>query len=226
MLKTNRLFLVVLFLFIITSCQGTENNLKNRSPVIESLTLDKTEIFVNDVVILTCNASDPDNDKLTYTWTTTGGSIQKLSNEPWKAQFTATTSGNYTVTVSTDGKDIASRQIVLEVKPKTQSNPPANNPPRYKEGIGKIPDVEISQGEKALFDFKDYIEDPDGDDVTFSIISGQGTINGSKYEWQTSFETEAKEYIVKFEAKDAKKCITPRKFQNNVEGRYKQSTNY
>ncbi len=78
-MKTSRVLFVVLFLFIVTSCQGIgqgEHNLTNRPPVTESLTSDKKEIFVNNEVILECKETDPDNDKLTYIWTKTGGSIQ------------------------------------------------------------------------------------------------------------------------------------------------------
>lgn len=41
----------------------------NTSPTINSITSDKTNIMANETVTLTCNASDPDGDDITYLWT-------------------------------------------------------------------------------------------------------------------------------------------------------------
>ena len=41
----------------------------NTSPTINSITSDKTNIKANEAVTLTCNASDPDGDVITYFWT-------------------------------------------------------------------------------------------------------------------------------------------------------------
>lgn len=41
----------------------------NTSPTINSITSDKTNIRANEKVTLTCNASDPDGDDISYLWT-------------------------------------------------------------------------------------------------------------------------------------------------------------
>lgn len=41
----------------------------NTSPTINSITSDKTNIRANETVTLTCNASDPDGDDISYLWT-------------------------------------------------------------------------------------------------------------------------------------------------------------
>lgn len=41
----------------------------NTSPKINSITSDKTNIRANETVTLTCNASDPDGDDISYLWT-------------------------------------------------------------------------------------------------------------------------------------------------------------
>lgn len=48
---------------------------RNIIPVISELKISIKEIYVNDVVEIICVASDADNDKLTFSWNTNGGSI-------------------------------------------------------------------------------------------------------------------------------------------------------
>ncbi|MCF7802510.1 MAG: T9SS type A sorting domain-containing protein [Candidatus Marinimicrobia bacterium] len=45
----------------------------NHPPVIEDLTVSHLGIALGDTVSLACQASDPDNDSLTYTWSCAGG---------------------------------------------------------------------------------------------------------------------------------------------------------
>ncbi len=54
-----------------------------------------------DFVVVTANASDPDNDPLTYTWTTSGGAVEgNGSGARWNSS--GVPEGSYTVSVRVD----------------------------------------------------------------------------------------------------------------------------
>jgi len=77
--------------------------LTNQNPMISSLTANPTSVSPCAVSTITCTASDPDGDTLTYTWTATGGIISGSgSSINWTAPSTA---GTYTITCTiSDGK--------------------------------------------------------------------------------------------------------------------------
>lgn len=62
------------------SFEVTVNRRPNRNPTV-TLTLDKTEVFAGDTVMATAQASDPDNDPLTYTWSVDGQSRSETGSE-------------------------------------------------------------------------------------------------------------------------------------------------
>jgi hypothetical protein len=75
----------------------------NHSPVIDSLTAERQKVKKAMTSTIECTASDPDGDKLSYTWSTSGGSISgEGSAVSWVAPNTF---GTYTITVTvTDGR--------------------------------------------------------------------------------------------------------------------------
>ncbi len=75
----------------------------NNLPVIENLTTDCPRVRPSHSAIITCVASDPDGDTLTYTWSAERGSISAEDNiATWVAPSDY---GNYTITVTvTDGR--------------------------------------------------------------------------------------------------------------------------
>lgn len=84
----------------------------NTSPVIESLTTDCPRVRPGHSGIITCVASDPDGDELTYTWTAERGTINGEGPEvTWTAPGDY---GDYLITVTvTDGRggEVSSSQI-------------------------------------------------------------------------------------------------------------------
>ena len=77
--------------------------LPNQSPVIDALTASPKKMIPGMDSIITCTASDPDDDALGYAWETTGGTLQGSGPEvTWMAPDEC---GGYIVTVTvTDGR--------------------------------------------------------------------------------------------------------------------------
>ena len=69
---------------------------ENMAPIISELTAVSSSIDINQTTNITCSASDPDYDSLTYTWTKGGGTITGSgSTITWTAPSTPDT---YTIT--------------------------------------------------------------------------------------------------------------------------------
>ena len=91
---------------------------RNHPPTI-SCAADKPAVAsTGDVVALRCNASDPDNDPLTYTWSATGGKVDGSGSAVrWTAQ--GAPPGSYTITAKIDdGRGgYASASVTVTVRP-------------------------------------------------------------------------------------------------------------
>jgi len=70
--KIKCLVLMISLLFI--TC-GVVEKLANRVPVIKKVEADRYTVLVGDTVTVNVNASDPDEDELTYSWSANGGSF-------------------------------------------------------------------------------------------------------------------------------------------------------
>lgn len=69
----------------------------NAAPIITSLVADSQWVLPSGTLHVTCNASDPDGDKLSYEWSATGGDISgKGEVATWTAPQTI---GTYNLTV-------------------------------------------------------------------------------------------------------------------------------
>ena len=78
---------------------------QNQSPTINSLTADPTTVSPGGTSKISVSASDPDGDPLSYTWSTTGGSLSSNTGPGPVTWYAPGSTGNYTVTVSvTDNK--------------------------------------------------------------------------------------------------------------------------
>lgn len=98
---------------------------QNQPPAITSLTANPTTVTPGGSSTITVSASDPENDPLTYTWTSTGGGLSPTTG-PGPVTWSAPRSpGIYTVTVSvTDSKpghSLVSRSVNISVQ---QNHPP------------------------------------------------------------------------------------------------------
>ncbi len=83
---------MVLAFLITTACE------MNQAPQVVSVVLNPETgvVDLNEEVVLTVNAKDPNNDRITYVWTSTGGNLVSKDNT---ATFTTEKYGEYTITV-------------------------------------------------------------------------------------------------------------------------------
>lgn len=76
----------------------------NQRPVVSSLTAEPATLQPEETSTITCSASDPDGDELTYTWTASGGTISGTGKiVTWQAPSVV---GEFVISVSiNDGKE-------------------------------------------------------------------------------------------------------------------------
>jgi outer membrane protein OmpA-like peptidoglycan-associated protein len=122
-----------------------------------------------DSVAVRVNASDPDNDPLTYNYTATGGVVEGTGLEArWNLSGVGV--GSYTVTVKVDdgkgGTASCAADIKVEEKP--------NHPPTATLSIERSP---ILPGERTGVTCNG--SDPDNDPLTYSYTATGGQIVGS-----------------------------------------------
>ncbi len=89
---------------------------KNTPPSV-TLKADRTTVHPLETVLLTATASDAENDPLTFTWSTSGGSV---AGSGLTATWTApSTTGGFTVTVlASDGKESTASLVHITVSEK------------------------------------------------------------------------------------------------------------
>jgi outer membrane protein OmpA-like peptidoglycan-associated protein len=142
----------------------------NRPPVA-SCSVDKTMVYAGsgDFAVVRVSASDPDNDPLTYSWTSNGGDV--VGNGPevrWNSS--ATTPGSYTVKVRVDdgrgGADTCSVDVRVEPRP---NRPPSMTCSADRNTVTVGEHVQITA----------VASDPDNDPLTFSWNASGGKVEGS-----------------------------------------------
>jgi len=122
-----------------------------------------------DSVAVHVNASDPDNDPLTYSYTATGGAVEGTGPEArWNSSGVGV--GSYTINVKVDdgkgGLASCAADIKVEEKP--------NHPPTATLSIERSP---ILPGERTGVTCNG--SDPDNDPLTYSYTTAGGQIMGS-----------------------------------------------
>jgi len=142
----------------------------NRPPVA-SCSADKSMVNAGsgDTVAVRAQASDPDNDPLTYTWTANGGTVEGTGPEVrWNSS--GANPGTYTVRVRVDdgrgGTTDCSTDIRVE--------PQANRPPVMSCSVERTP---ILPGERTKITAT--ASDPDNDPLSYSWRASSGQIIGS-----------------------------------------------
>ncbi|HEY6128940.1 MAG TPA: Ig-like domain-containing protein [Candidatus Acidoferrum sp.] len=149
-------------------------------PPVAACSASPTSVFAgsNDVVTVHVNASDPDNDTITYSYTASGGTVEGTGPD---ARFNTAglAEGTYTVTAKVDdgkgGTATCAADIAVNKKP--------NQPPTISCATDRSP---IMPGERT--GITATASDPDGDPLTYSYSAtgGQVTGNGPKAEFDST----------------------------------------
>ena len=142
----------------------------NRPPVA-ACSANPTSVFAGsgDTVAIHVNASDPDNDPLTYTYTASSGTVDGTGPDArWNS--TGLSEGTYTVTTQvSDGKGgtaSCATDIKVEARP--------NRPPTASLAVERSP---ILPGEHTGITCTG--NDPDNDPLTYTYSASGGQITGT-----------------------------------------------
>ncbi len=148
-----------------------------------------------DVVTVSVQASDPDNDPLSYTWSATGGAVDGTGPQVrWNSAGLG--DGTYTVTAKVDdgrgGTATCAADVKVEARP--------NRPPVISCSADRSP---IVIGERT--GITSNASDPDNDPLTYSYSPSGGQIvgTGSKVEFDST-GLSAGTYTVKCSVSDGR----------------------
>jgi outer membrane protein OmpA-like peptidoglycan-associated protein len=151
----------------------------NHPPTV-SCTADKTAVYLDsgDMVTVSCTASDPDDDPLTYTWSSTCGKVD--GNGPQVRWLSAGVPlGSCTILAKVDdGRGgSASSSVPVRVEPKP------NRPPTITCSADRS---SVFAGEKVHITTN--ASDPDGDPLTYIWRASAGQIagNGAAVDFDTT----------------------------------------
>jgi len=142
----------------------------NHPPTI-SCSADKDMVFVgsNDTVTITCTASDPDNDPLTYTWSSSCGQVDGTGAQVrWLSAGTQVGTCNITAKVDDGRGGTANSGVRIQVEPRP------NRPPTIACSMDRS---SVFAGERVHITTN--ASDPDGDQLTYTWRSNAGQVVGS-----------------------------------------------
>jgi len=144
---------------------------KPNHPPVAACSADKPSVYQgsNDVIGIHVNATDADNDPLTYAYTATGGTVEGTGPDGrWNSSGLAI--GSYTVNAKVDdgrgGTATCSADVQVAKRP--------NRPPVISCAPERNP---ILAGERVAIN--STASDPDGDPITYSYSASGGQISGT-----------------------------------------------
>ena len=173
----------------------------NRAPSIEISDL-RISVGEEMTIDLSELSTDPDGDSLTYELVGQFGQIigTELFFDAREMQV-----GVYQVEVrASDGKGgQGSCTFLVTVFD-------SNQPPEIV-----IPDFTIKENETLYLDLLDYAFDPDGDEITFALITGVGVIEGIQYVFAADYESSGT-YDVEIAVSDSEGASSSGSFEITV----------
>ena len=142
----------------------------NRPPLVAS-SIEGRAIAVEDTAEMALSGyfRDPDGDDLVYTATVSDEALIGASASDGTLTVTAAAKGEAAVTVTaTDTEGLTASQEFAVTVP--------NRPPHT---VGSIEALALDLGEDATLQLPGYFEDPDGDDLAFTVSSSDETLIGA-----------------------------------------------
>ncbi|MEN6371001.1 MAG: PA14 domain-containing protein [Armatimonadota bacterium] len=203
-MSTNRLvFACIAVLLLIAGCGGggggsnipvtpdPDNPSVNRAPVITSLSpqgssADPIRIQTDRTQQMVVAATDPDGDKLTYTWSVDNG---RLAGTDVDYEFTAPSAvcnAIVTVVVNDGHNHTASAKCYFTVYKQNTPEPPnpnENDPPVITSVTADPSAVDVNGTSTVTA----VATDPDGDDLTYTWVATGGSVqsqNGNSAVWK------------------------------------------
>jgi outer membrane protein OmpA-like peptidoglycan-associated protein len=140
-------------------------------PPVAACSASPASVFAgsSDTVAVHVNASDPDNDPLTYSYTATGGAVDGSGPDArWNPG--SATPGNYTVTAQVNDGKGGTASCATDIK--VEERP--NRPPTASLSVERSP---ILPGEHTGITCTGT--DPDGDPLTYSYTASGGQVTGT-----------------------------------------------
>jgi len=154
---------------------------ENHPPEIVDLSASEERIMPSGNCTISCEASDPDNDSLSYEWLTSGGNITgKGDTITWVAPEDT---GNYTITVVVTDEFGGEGSASLSIKVAFNKLPIIKNlivtaehiyEQKYLEKILGVYKV----GTGISYEIKCAASDPDGDELFYEWSTDGGSISG------------------------------------------------
>jgi len=149
-------------------------------PPTMSCTDDKNMVYADsgDVVTVTCTGTDPDNDPLTYTWSSSCGKIDGTGSQVrWLSRGVPVGSCTIATKVDDGRGGSASSNLAVRVDPKP------NHPPTISCSADRS---SVFTGEKIHITTN--ASDPDGDPLTYTWRANAGKIvgNGAAVDFDTT----------------------------------------
>jgi hypothetical protein len=176
------LICILILATFLSGCNKTSTSDEQR-PVIQSIDLNASQATAGTKVLVTSSASDPQGDQLTYTWTSSYGTISDPNNSSteWIISPTCQTNHNAKITLTvSDGKETSSLDkeipIVMGII--------VTGKVLYAGTSIPIPGVSIK-----LKPFS-TITGNDGTFTFFHIAAGSSTIEASKTGFDSNVKTE------------------------------------
>jgi outer membrane protein OmpA-like peptidoglycan-associated protein len=151
----------------------------NHPPTI-SCTADKSSVYLDsgDTVTVSCTAADPDDDPLTYTWSSTCGKVDGTGPQiRWLSAGVPLGSCTITAKVDDGRGGSANSSVAVRVEPKP------NRPPTITCSADRS---SVFAGEKVHITTN--ASDPDGDPLTYTWRASAGQIvgNGAAVDFDTT----------------------------------------
>ncbi|HET9183703.1 MAG TPA: PKD domain-containing protein [Candidatus Angelobacter sp.] len=171
----------------------------NHPPTISSVSANPDKLTVGDSAMVQAQASDPDNDPLTYTWTSTCGTVEG-SGAQVRLNSANVAPGTCTVTSKVDdgrgGTATASTNVTIAAKP--------NHPPTVSCAASP---QSVTAGQPVNLTATG--SDPDNDQLTYTWNTTAGKITGSGEQAQLDTTGLAPgHYTVNCKADDGKGGVT------------------
>ena len=161
-------FIIISFAgFILISCSEEDNpaESQNSPPEIQSVTASPSTITVNGTTSLTCLATDPDQDQLTYSWSSPEGSFPGGSSGSTLQWLAPSTTGSYSIAVTvSDGAETDQDFVSVSVQESGSNLPP--NAPSNPNPANNTADVSVNTTLSWT------CSDPDGDSLTYDVYFG------------------------------------------------------